>query len=206
MPMLSLFEGKYYLKIFYVAHTLMHQTHWKKKKKQLLTSWEDKIFPLNECCQTWFQMWIGHRQRFLGRNVHNQNWAGVSILCSSAIPEAKSRWISLEANSQGSSYFSPAWEVFCSTCSKLRYYPFPFLPKGLLSLTPTLPLLLVSFSTSHKRKKIQQILNRSSELCLSVVLVRVNGSEVETTVLFPSQKSHSHLGRNSLGYIRKVFK
>lgn len=103
-------------------------------------------------------------------------------------------------------YFSPAREVFCSTYSQLRHYPFPFLPKGLLCLTPALPLLLVSFTTSHTRKKSQQILNRSSELCLSVVVVKANGSEVEMIVLFPSQKSHSHLGRNSLGYIKKIFK
>lgn len=28
---LSIFEGKYDFKIFYVAHTLMHQTHIEKK-------------------------------------------------------------------------------------------------------------------------------------------------------------------------------
>lgn len=83
--------------------------------------------------------------------------------------------------------------MFCSTCSQLRHYPSPLLPKGLLSLTPSLPPLLVSFTTSRKRKKTQQILNRSSELCLSVVLVKAKGSKVEMIVLFPSQKSHSHL-------------
>lgn len=153
---------------------MMHQTPIEKNScwHSILPCTErTNVFPLYRCCQIWFQMWMEHRQRFLGRNVLNQNWAGVSILCSWAVTGAEFRWIWMEANSQEASSLLPASEAFCSTrspakrlCIFLFYTGFP-LP---VTCSPTAPDIL-----HHKphRRKTWQILNRSTELRLSVVLI-----------------------------------
>lgn len=150
-------------------------------------------------------MWTGHRQRFLGGNVQKQNWSGSFHMVLLVSPRSRYQMDFHGSKQPGSQLFSPSREVFCSLCSQLRCYPHHSSTQGFpLSGTS----LHCSYVLHHKphRRKIQQILNRSTKLCLSVLIRESIVEKFEWLFCSQSRNPCPNLNKNSLGYIQKVFK